>query len=75
LADDPSVIVRYRTNRKTGLLRPDAPAALRCAVIEVEKANYPITWSRDWYNSRCHHGIADACDEAATEHCRDLGIG
>src|SRR6266545_3206546 len=27
-----------------GLLRPDAPVALRCAVIEAERATYPIVW-------------------------------
>jgi len=27
-----------------GLLRPDATVAMRCALIEAEKANYPITW-------------------------------
>ncbi|WJK38458.1 IS3 family transposase [Solwaraspora sp. WMMA2056] len=27
-----------------GLLRPDAPVALRCAVIDAEKATYPIAW-------------------------------
>src|SRR5206468_10274745 len=27
-----------------GVLRPDAPVAERCAVIEAEKANYPIAW-------------------------------
>ena len=27
-----------------GLLRPDAPVALRCALVEAEKAHYPIAW-------------------------------
>ena len=27
-----------------GLLRPDAAVAMRCAVIDAEKANYPIAW-------------------------------
>ncbi|WP_344089050.1 IS3 family transposase [Luedemannella helvata] len=30
--------------KSRGLLRPDAPVALRCAVIDAEKANYPIMW-------------------------------
>src|SRR5439155_21196653 len=30
--------------KSRGLLRQDAPVAERCAVIEVEKANYPVTW-------------------------------
>jgi transposase-like protein len=31
--------------KSRGLLRPDASLAERCALIEAEKANYPITWS------------------------------
>jgi putative transposase len=30
--------------KSRGLLRPDASLAERCALIEAEKANYPITW-------------------------------
>jgi hypothetical protein len=30
--------------KSSGLLRPDAPVAARCAVIEAEKATYPVLW-------------------------------
>jgi hypothetical protein len=32
--------------KSRGLLRPDAPVALRCAAIEAEKATYPIALRR-----------------------------
>jgi hypothetical protein len=30
--------------KSRGLLRPDTSLAERCALVEAEKANYPITW-------------------------------
>ena len=42
--------------KSRGLLRPDASLAERCALIEAEKANYPITWM-------CRQlGVARSCD-------------
>jgi len=32
------------SKKSSGLLRPDAAVAERCALIEAEKANYPIVW-------------------------------
>ena len=30
--------------KSSGLLRPDAPAAEPCVVIDAERANYKISW-------------------------------
>ncbi|SCL27251.1 Transposase and inactivated derivatives [Micromonospora rhizosphaerae] len=30
--------------KSRGLLRPDAPVAVRCALIDAEKATYPVAW-------------------------------
>jgi transposase-like protein len=30
--------------KSRGLLRPDAPVAVRCVLIDAEKANYPVVW-------------------------------
>src|SRR3954451_20588225 len=42
---DPSAADGERVPEKSGgLLRADAAVAERCAVIDAEKANYPIAW-------------------------------
>ena len=42
---DPPAADGERVSEKSrGLLRPDAPVAVRCALIDAEKANYPVMW-------------------------------
>lgn len=49
---DPSAADGERVPEESrGLLRPDATVAMRCALIEGEKANYSIAWM--CANSRC----------------------
>jgi hypothetical protein len=35
---------QFIRDQHCGPLRPDATVAMRCALIEAEKANYPIAW-------------------------------
>ena len=42
--DPPAADGKRVPEKSRGLLRPDAPVAERCALIEAEKANYPILW-------------------------------
>src|SRR3954463_1679159 len=42
--DPPAADGERVPEKSSGLLRPDAAVAERCALIEAEKANYPITW-------------------------------
>jgi hypothetical protein len=44
---EPAAADGERVPESRGLLRPDASVAERCALIEVNKANYKITWMCD----------------------------